>query len=120
MEVSRIDTQPLQYATPSHAQTATQNRAVEKTQTQADVAKEQLSEKSFSEKVEEATKKLNEQMQELGTSIRFGYNDKLELMYVNVMELKTGDVIRKIPTEQVMKLSETFKEAIGLLFDKES
>nr|WP_314889248.1 flagellar protein FlaG [uncultured Campylobacter sp.] len=36
------------------------------------------------------------------------------------MEAKTGEVIRKIPTEQVMKLTETFREAIGVLFDKES
>ena len=41
-------------------------------------------------------------------------------MYVNVMEMKTGEVIRKIPTEQAMKLSEYFKEAVGVLFDKES
>lgn len=120
MEVSRIDATPFQYANTSHAQTATQTRAVEQTQAQTDVAREQLSDKSLSERVQDATEKLNEQMQELGTSIRFGYNDKLESMYVNVMELKTGEVIRKIPTEQVMKLSETFKEAIGVLFDKES
>lgn len=118
MEVSRIDAQPIQYASTSHAQTATQNRAVEQTQT--DVTKERLDERSISEKVADAVKKLNEQMKELDTNIRFGYNDKIQSMYVNVMEAKTGEVIRKIPTEQVMKLTETFREAIGVLFDKES
>nr|WP_314469599.1 hypothetical protein [uncultured Campylobacter sp.] len=28
--------------------------------------------------------------------------------------------MRKIPTEQAMKLSEYFREAVGVLFDKES
>ena len=74
----------------------------------------------FSKEVKEATEKLNKQMEDLGTSIRFGYNDKIGAMYVNVMEMKTGEVIRKIPTEQAMKLSEYFKEAVGVLFDKES
>ena len=120
MEVSRIDAQPMQYASTSHAQTATQNRAVEQTQTQTDVTKEHLDERSISDKVADAVKKLNEQMKELDTNIRFGYNDKIQSMYVNVMEAKTGEVIRKIPTEQVMKLTETFREAIGVLFDKES
>ena len=75
---------------------------------------------TLSKEVKEATEKLNKQMEDLGTSIRFGYNDKIGAMYVNVMEMKTGEVIRKIPTEQAMKLSEYFKEAVGVLFDKES
>ena len=118
MEFSRIDAQSMQYTTTSHMQNTTQAKTVE--QPKNDVVKEKLDDKSLSEKIEEATKKLNEQMEEFGTSIRFGYNDKIQSMYVNVMETKTGEIIRKIPTEQIMKLTETFREAIGVLFDKES
>ena len=123
MEIFKVASQPMaNVATSSHAQSSTQTREVERTQIQQD-ATQNLTEQNnetLNEKVKEATEKLNRQMEDLGTSIRFGYNDKIEAMYVNVMEMKTGDVIRNIPTEQAMKRSEYFREAVGVLFDKES
>ena len=123
MEIFKAASQPMaNVATSSHAQSSTQTREVERTQIQQD-ATQNLTEQNnetLSKEVKEATEKLNKQMEDLGTSIRFGYNDKIGAMYVNVMEMKTGEVIRKIPTEQAMKLSEYFKEAVGVLFDKES
>ena len=123
MEIFKVASQPIaNVATSSHAQSSTQTREVERTQIQQD-ATQNLTEQNnetLSKEVKEATEKLNKQMEDLGTSIRFGYNDKIGAMYVNVMEMKTGEVIRKIPTEQAMKLSEYFREAVGVLFDKES
>ena len=126
MEIFKAASQPMaNVATSSHAQSSTQTREVEQTHIQHDATRnltEQNNEtlSKLSKEVKEATEKLNKQMEDLGTSIRFGYNDKIGAMYVNVMEMKTGEVIRKIPTEQAMKLSEYFKEAVGVLFDKES
>ena len=123
MEIFKVASQPMaNVATSSHAQSSTQTREVERTQIQQD-ATQNLTEQNnetLSKEVKEATEKLNKQMEDLGTSIRFGHNDKIGAMYVNVMEMKTGEVIRKIPTEQAMKLSEYFREAVGVLFDKES
>ena len=123
MEIFKVASQPMaNVAASSHAQSSTQTREVERTQIQQDTTQNltEQNNETLNEKVKEATEKLNRQMEDLGTSIRFGYNDKIEAMYVNVMEIKTGDVIRKIPTEQAMKLSEYFREAVGVLFDKES
>ena len=123
MEIFKVASQPMaNVATSSHAQSSTQTREVERTQIQQDTTQNltEQNNETLNEKVKEATEKLNRQMEDLGTSIRFGYNDKIEAMYVNVMEMKTGDVIHKIPTEQAMKLSEYFREAVGVLFDKES
>ena len=39
-------------------------------------------------------------------------------MFVNVLEADTGAVIRKIPTDQVMKLTEHFRDIVGMIFDK--
>ncbi|WP_314040340.1 FlaG family protein [Campylobacter showae] len=123
MEIFKVASQPMaNAATSSHAQSSTQTREVERTQIQQDTTRNltEQNNETLSKEVKEATEKLNKQMEDLGTSIRFGYNDKIGAMYVNVMEMKTGEVIRKIPTEQAMKLSEYFKEAVGVLFDKES
>nr|WP_315060386.1 FlaG family protein [uncultured Campylobacter sp.] len=123
MEIFKVASQPMaNAATSSHAQSSTQTREVEQTHIQHDATRNltEQNNETLSKEVKEATEKLNKQMEDLGTSIRFGYNDKIGAMYVNVMEMKTGEVIRKIPTEQAMKLSEYFKEAVGVLFDKES
>jgi len=39
-------------------------------------------------------------------------------MYVSVMERSSGKLIRKIPTEEAMNLSEHFQQIIGVIFDK--
>ena len=62
---------------------------------------------------------LNEQMKSLDTNIRFAYSDKIEGLYISVTEKDTGKVIRQIPSEEAMKMAEYFKNAIGLIFDKE-
>ena len=61
---------------------------------------------------------LNQQMDILNTNVKFGFNDKINAMYVNVMEKHTGKTIRKIPTEEAMSLAEKMKEIVGIIFDK--
>ncbi|RKO65323.1 flagellar biosynthesis protein FlaG [Campylobacter sp. P255] len=75
---------------------------------------------NLNDKLKNATEKLNQQMETLETNVRFAYNDKINEMYVNVTEKDTGRLIRKIPSEEVMKLIEYFKGVIGTIFDKES
>ena len=123
MEIFKAASQPMaNVATSSHAQSSTQTREVEQTHIQHDATRNltEQNNETLSKEVKEATEKLNKQMEDLGTSIRFGYNDKIEAMYVNVMEMKTGDAALARSQEQAMKLSEYFKEAVGVLFDKES
>ena len=69
-------------------------------------------------KLNDTVKKLNKDMEALDTNIKFGFNDKISMMYVNVMERSTGKMIRKIPTEEAMALSEKMREIIGTIFDK--
>ena len=51
-------------------------------------------------------------------NITFGYNDKINQMFINVIEKSTGKVIRKFPTEEAMSLSAKMKEIVGIIFDK--
>ncbi len=70
------------------------------------------------EKLTETVKELNSQMDMLNTNITFAFNDKIEMLYVNVKERSTGKLIRKFPTEEAMKLAEHMKEFVGIIFDK--
>ncbi|MBT0878494.1 MULTISPECIES: flagellar protein FlaG [unclassified Campylobacter] len=101
----------------------TKMRPVEQTHIETNSGKqknEEINKEITKEKLDESIKKLNENMEELQTDVRFGYNDKINQMYVDVIATKSGQIIRKIPNEEVIKLSESMKEAIGIIFDKKS
>ncbi|QKG29449.1 MULTISPECIES: FlaG family protein [unclassified Campylobacter] len=123
MEIFKVASQPINTAlSTGNTHSQPQTREVEQTQIQPNIVENQTEQNNedLVKKLNEATEKLNRQMEALDTNIRFAYNDKINFLYVNVMEMKTGEIIRKIPSEQVMKLSEYFREAVGVLFDKES
>ena len=79
-----------------------------------------LSNEDLAKKTREVTDRLNYQMQQLDTNVRFAYNEKLNLMVVQVKDAKTGEEITQLPSKEAIKISEYFKERIGILFDKES
>lgn len=106
--------------------TNTQNldtREVEQSRFKQEAAKESRAQnaqdkKEIRQQLNETVKNLNSQMESLETNISFGFNDKIESMYVSVLERSSGQLIRKIPSEEAMKLSEHFQEIIGMIFDK--
>ena len=101
------------------AQAPMQTREVETSHQMAKSARESTQEKQdISEKLTETVGKLNKQMDSLGTNVQFGFNDKINIMFVDVVERSTGKAIRKIPTEEAMLLSEKMQEIIGTIFDK--
>lgn len=81
-------------------------------------AQDQKSKEEIKEHLNNAVKKMNMQMDALNTNIMFGYNDKIEAMFVNVMERDSGKLIRKIPSEEAMKLAEKMAEIVGMIFDQ--
>ena len=81
---------------------------------------DKLSNDDLARKTREVTDRLNYQMQQLDTNVRFAYNEKLNLMVVQVKDAKTGEEITQLPSKEAIKISEYFKESIGILFDKES
>ena len=115
-------------ATSKQVETATTPKAVSATDTTTTRPVEQTADTSQinqpttkEDKVKSLTKTvkdLNDQMDMLNTNITFGFNDKIDVMYVNVMEKSTGKLIRKFPTDEAMNLSEKMKEIVGIIFDK--
>lgn len=101
------------------AEAAVQTRPVETSHQMEKSAKDDaLNEQDISQKLTTIVEKLNSNMKALDTNVMFGYNDKIGTMFVSVMERSTGKMIRKIPTEEAMLLSEKMQEIIGTIFDK--
>ena len=80
--------------------------------------KNKRDQKEIQQHLNNTVKKLNDQMDSLNINIKFGFNDKIDTMFVDVTEKSTGKLIRKIPSEETMKLAEKMKEIIGMIFDK--
>ncbi|WP_071393567.1 flagellar protein FlaG [Bacillus tuaregi] len=70
------------------------------------------------EKMEEVVKGLNEFIQPVSTSIRFELHDKLHDYYVTIVDDKTDEVIREIPSKKLLDTYANMLEFVGLLVDK--
>jgi flagellar protein FlaG len=57
-------------------------------------------------------------MSPLNSDIKFSFNDKVDELVVNVVDKNTDKVIRKIPSEEALKIMEKMRELVGALFDK--
>lgn len=84
------------------------------------VEKNAKDKEEIKQQLNKAVEEVNDKMKSLETNVSFGFNDKIESMYVDVTEKHTGQVIRKIPSEEFMKLTEHFREIIGIIFDRRS
>jgi len=70
------------------------------------------------EKLQDLTRKLNKEMEPLNPDIKFSFNDKIDSLVVNVVDKNTDKVIRKIPSDEALKIMEKMRELVGALFDK--
>ncbi len=120
MDIFSVANKQVAQTTQPTVDTSTNVRnSVEQTSKSADKDEKQSSnQKDIKDQLKSTVKSLNEQMKSLDTNVMFGFNDKIDTMFVNVMERSTGKTIRKIPTEEAMKLSEKMKEIVGMIFDK--
>lgn len=120
MEIFKVAAnQQMEFSGVQKPEFNTQTREIEQTKLQQNTAQgnQQTNELTNAE-IQEILSKTNDNLSLLNTNIRFGYNDKINSMFVNVLEADTGTVIRKIPTDQVMKLTEHFRDIVGMIFDK--
>ena len=69
------------------------------------------------EKLQDLTTKLNKEMAPLNPDIKFQFNDKVNELVVNVVDKHTDKVIRKIPSNEALKIMEKMRELVGALFD---
>ena len=69
-------------------------------------------------KPQEVTKEFNDISDSLNLDVKFAYNEKIDQVYISVTDKETGKVIRKLPTEEAMKIKESMKDLVGVLFDK--
>jgi len=67
--------------------------------------------------LQEAVSRLNEQMQSKGRDLSFSIDERIDRAIVTVRNLKTGELVRQIPTEDMVRLAHSIEDMKGLLFN---
>lgn len=62
-------------------------------------------------------KKLNRYIK--NTRLKYTINKKIDQVVVTFIDKESGAVIKQVPTEEMQKVQEHIKDAIGLIIDKE-
>ena len=110
-----VATMPASYGIPSQASTpAAPAEEIRKDTSHA----ANTTEKNKNVDMEKLTKELNHVAQKENLDISFGYNDKIDKVFINIVDKNSGDVIRKLPSEEAIKFAEGMKDLLGKLFDK--
>ena len=88
---------------------------------QDSINKEQAkkSKEHLKEELVELSKKLNDEMKRVGTSINFAYNDDIPGLTVWVKEYGGDKVIREIPSKEAIELMKRMREVVGIIFNQQ-
>jgi flagellar protein FlaG len=69
------------------------------------------------EKMQEIVQVANAAMDGANNSLRFQVDESLSQPIVSVVDQNTGDVIRQLPSEEIVRISRGIESMRGILFD---
>ena len=72
------------------------------------------------ENLQEAISMLNKQMAASKQALGFSYDNAIKHPVITVKNTTTGDVVRQIPSEDVLRMAHHIDELKGILFNKAS
>jgi flagellar protein FlaG len=70
------------------------------------------------EKMESVVRGMNEFLTTSNTHLKFEFHDKLQEYYVTIVDDKTKEVIKEIPSKKMLDMHAALTEFIGLIVDK--
>lgn len=65
----------------------------------------------------ELTQYLNKEMQSINTSLMFDYEDSISSLVLTIKQCDSGEIIRKIPTDEAMELMKKMRDIISVILD---
>ena len=75
-------------------------------------------EKATQKQVDEIVHNLNKSMQDLGTQVSFSVDSDTKHVVIKVIDAATKEVVRQIPPENMLRLSENIRELLGVMVDQ--
>lgn len=95
------------------------NAEVSPAQTTVEPAVQSISPEELNQRLEEIVQSLNEQLAETGRNLGFAIDKSINRHVVTVTNRETGELVRQIPSEVVLRVAHNIEELKGVLFDKE-
>jgi len=81
--------------------------------------RENLTENVTKEDVDKAINEIKQQMDVVGREINFSVDEDLNIVIIKVINKDTEEVVRQIPTEEVVEIARNIEENKGLIFQEE-
>lgn len=72
---------------------------------------------STSEKIERTVAALSEMLEQTNVGLQYRVDEGTGDVVVSVIDRNTGDVIRQLPPEQILKMRQHLQELMGVMFD---
>lgn len=69
-------------------------------------------------KIEDIVKRMNQEMQSQKRGLNFSFDKTINTHVVTVTSVNSGEVIRQIPTEAVIRVAHNIEKLKGVLFDE--
>ena len=66
----------------------------------------------------ELTDGMNKFLESVDTELRFKMHDELHEYYVTIVDSKTDEVVREIPSKKLMDMHAEMKKFLGILIDR--
>lgn len=66
--------------------------------------------------LDEAVNKANQFFEQVSRELRFQHSKSTEQLVVQIVDPKSGEVIRQLPSEEMLKISKELERITGLLF----
>ena len=68
--------------------------------------------------IQQAIENLNQQLKDHGRGLSFQMDEKINRPIITVRNIHTGEVVRQIPNEEVVRMAHSIEEGKGLLFNE--
>jgi len=104
---------PADAVSKTRATAATRLESVAK---EAKAVEEAAAKPESGEAIEEVVSGLNEMVQNLHRNLQFSVDDGSGDTVIKVVDSETREVVRQIPSEEIVRLRERMKDAAGMLF----
>jgi flagellar protein FlaG len=68
--------------------------------------------------IQEAIDRLNQQLKANGRDLSFQMDEDINRPIITVRNIETGEVVRQIPSEEIIRMAHSIEEGKGLLFNE--
>ncbi len=73
---------------------------------------------SSQKQIEDLVHDLNKSMQDMDTQISFSVDNDTKHVVIKVIDTATNEIIRQIPPEEILRVSENIKKLLGVRVDQ--